>query len=242
MSTFVLVHGSWQDGSAWKAVIEQLEAKGHRAFAPTIAGHGKGVDKNVNHAQCTQSIVDYIVDKDLTDIVLLGHSFGGTIIAKVAEAISNRIRRLIFFAAPVLNDGERLIDIFPPHYQTSFQMLANESDDNTVMIPFEIWREAFLNDADLELAKFSYAQLSSEPYQPWIDKLDMKQFYSLPIPKSYLYCTEDISLPQDEQWGWHPKMSSRLGLFRLVQKPGSHEVIFSNPIGLAEKIIVAGRD
>jgi pimeloyl-ACP methyl ester carboxylesterase len=55
------------------------------------------VNKNVNHAECTQSIVDYIVDKDLTDIVLLGHSFGGTIIVKVAEAISERIRRLIFF-------------------------------------------------------------------------------------------------------------------------------------------------
>ena len=86
MSTFVLVHGSWHDGSTWKPVIDQLQAKGHHAFAPTIAGHGKSVDKNVNHAQCTQSIVDYIVDKDLSDIVLLGHSFGGTIIAKVAEA------------------------------------------------------------------------------------------------------------------------------------------------------------
>jgi hypothetical protein len=54
MSIFVLVHGSWHDGSAWKPVIEQLEAKGHLAFAPTIAGHGKGANKNVNHAQCTQ--------------------------------------------------------------------------------------------------------------------------------------------------------------------------------------------
>jgi len=51
MSTFVLVHGSWHDGSAWQAVVDHLEA-GHQAFAPT-AGHGKSVDKNVNHAQCT---------------------------------------------------------------------------------------------------------------------------------------------------------------------------------------------
>jgi esterase/lipase len=90
MSTFVLVHGSWHDGSTRIAVIKHLEAKGHQAFAPTVKGHGKGVNKNVNHAQCTQSIVDYIVGQDLTDIVLLGHSFGGTIIAKVAEAIGDR--------------------------------------------------------------------------------------------------------------------------------------------------------
>ncbi|RUT06391.1 hypothetical protein DSM106972_026480 [Dulcicalothrix desertica PCC 7102] len=99
----------------------------------------------------------------------------------------------------------------------------------------------FKGDADLELAQSSYALLSSEPYQPWIDKLDLKQFYSLPIPKSYLYCTEDTTLPQGE-WGWHPRMSSRLGLFRLVQMPGGHEVIFSNPVGLAENIILAARD
>jgi len=35
MSTFVLVHGSWHDGSAWQAVVDHLE--GHQAFAPTIA-------------------------------------------------------------------------------------------------------------------------------------------------------------------------------------------------------------
>ncbi|AFZ10760.1 MULTISPECIES: alpha/beta fold hydrolase [Oscillatoriales] len=241
MSTFVLVHGSWHDGSAWNAVIQHLEAKGHQAFAPTIAGHGKGVNKNVNHAQCTQSIVDYIVEKDLTDIVLLGHSFGGSIIAKVAEAIRDRIRRLIFFNAFVLNDGESLKDNIPPDTQALLDNLARESDDNTITMPFEIWREVFLNDADLKLAQSSYTQLSPEPYQPLIDKLDLKQFYSLSIPKSYLYCTEDTCLPQGE-WGWHPRMSSRLGLFRLVQMPGGHEVMFSNPVGLAEKIIVAGRD
>ncbi|MBW4688602.1 MAG: alpha/beta hydrolase [Komarekiella atlantica HA4396-MV6] len=248
MSTFVLVHGAWHDGSAWKAVIQHLEAKGHQAFAPTVAGHGKGVNKNVNHAQCTQSIVDYIVGKDLSDIVLLGHSFGGTIIAKVAEAISDgfagqgqRIRRLIFFNAFILNDEESIRDNLPPDSQALLDNLARESDDNTITMPFEIWREAFLNDADLELAQSSYAQLSPEPYQPLIDKLDLKQFYSLSIPKSYLYCTEDTALPQGE-WGWHPRMSSRLGQFRFVQMPGSHEVMFSNPVSLAEKIIVAGRD
>ncbi len=175
MSIFVLVHGSWHDGSAWQAVVDHLEAKGHLAFAPTIAGHGKSVDKNVNHAQCTQSIIDYIVGKDLTDIVLLGHSFGGTIIAKVAEVIPDRIRRLIFLNAFILNDGESLIDNVPPDSQALFDQLARESDDRTVMLPFELWREVLLNNADLELAQSSYAQLSPQPYQPWIDKLDLKK-------------------------------------------------------------------
>jgi len=36
-------------------------------------------------------------------------------------------------------------------------------------MPFELWREVLLNDADLELARSSYARLSPEPYQPWIE-------------------------------------------------------------------------
>jgi hypothetical protein len=61
------------------------------------------------------------------------------------------------------------------------------------------------------------------------------------VPTSYLLCTDDIALPPGE-WGWHPRMSGRLGEFRFVEMPGSHEVIFTNPTGLAEKIIEAGRD
>jgi hypothetical protein len=37
-------------------------------------------------------------------------------------------------------------------------------------------------------------------------------------------------------------MTARLGLYRLVRMPGGHELLFTNPEGLAEKIIEAGRD
>ncbi|HEX7005510.1 MAG TPA: alpha/beta hydrolase family protein [Alphaproteobacteria bacterium] len=241
MSTFVLVHGSWHTGEHWAPVVKHLEKQGHKAFAPTVAGHGKGVPKNVNHAQCTQSVVDYILKNDLKDFVLVGHSYGGTIISKVAEAVPERIRRLVFWNAFVCANGNCLNDEVPPHYRALFDQIAAASPDHTVMLPYPIWREAFINDADEALAKSSYETLSPEPYQPFLDKLDLTKFYGLEIPKSYLNCTEDTSLPHGE-WCWHPRMSSRLGLFRLVQMPGSHEVIFTNPTLLAEKIVEAGRD
>lgn len=241
MSNFVLIHGSWHSGDAWSQTAQHLKAAGHTVFTPTIAGHGKGSNKAVNHAQCTQSIVDYIAGNDLRDFVLVGHSFGGTIIAKVAEVMPERIRRLVFWNAFVLQDGNCLLDEIPPYYRELFDQLVRQSADHTVMAPFPIWREAFINDADLALAKSTYESLSPEPYQPFQDKLDMKKFYSLEIPRSFLNCTEDIALPPGE-WGWHPRMSSRLGLCRLVQMPGSHEALFTNPKGLAEKLIEAGRD
>lgn len=241
MAVFVLVHGSWHDGSAWGEVVRHLESRGHKAFAPTAAGYGKGVSKNVTHAECVKSITDFIISKSLSDFVLVGHSFGGTFVSKVAEAIPERIRRIVFQNGFVVRDGHSVLDESPPATAALFERMAQESPDNSFLLPFAVWRDAFINDGDLEMAKRTYGMLAPEPLQPAKDKLDLKKFYLLDIPKSYINCTEDIALPPGE-WGWHPRMSNRLGLYRLVQMPGSHEVMFTNPSGLAEKIVEAGRD
>jgi hypothetical protein len=44
------------------------------------------------------------------------------------------------------------------------------------------------------------------------------------------------------QGGWHARFSERPGAFRFVSMPGSHEVCFTSPGLLAQKIILAGRD
>lgn len=238
--TFVLVHGGCHDGSLWQPVIERLQQLGHTAYGPTVAGHGKGVPKNVTHAESTQSIVDFILDRDLTNIILLGHGYAGTIISKVVEVIPERVRRLVFWSAYVLNDGETTLDMLPDSGEALRQMAA-DSPDNTFMIPFDMWSDVFINDGDPDLVQRAYAQLSSEPFGPWAEPLKMQKFHSLQIPRSFLVGAADLVMPPGDA-GWHPRMSSRLGKFRLAQMPGSHEAIFTNPIGLADKFIEAGRD
>jgi pimeloyl-ACP methyl ester carboxylesterase len=242
MTTFVLVHGSFHDGSAWEPVARQLEQKGHTAYAPTVAGHGPDGDKGVSHADCSDSIVDYVIDEGLEDVVLVGHSFGGSIIPKVAEAVPDRISRLVFHNAFVVEDGNCVLDEVPPPIQELFRALSDESEDGSFTVPFPVWRDGFINDADAELARSAYEKLSPTPWQPFVDELEMSEFYSLELPSSYLYATEDCTLPQTPEWSWHPHMSSRLGLFRLIKMPGSHEVVFTNPDGLARKIVEAGRE
>ena len=89
---FVLVHGSWHDGETFAAVAHHLRSAGHEVHAPTIAGHGKSADKNVDHAKCVGSIVDYISSRSLENVVLLGHSYGGTVISKAVELLPDRIK------------------------------------------------------------------------------------------------------------------------------------------------------
>ncbi|WP_459681204.1 salicylate esterase [Rhodococcus sp. no. 34] len=111
--------------------------------------------------------------------------------------------------------------------------------------PWNVWREAFLNDADHETAMSAYESLCPTSVTMLEDKLDLTKFYELvnsgTMRTSYLNCTEDTAMPHGE-FAWHPRFSSRLGLCRIVQMAGSHEAIFTTPATLAEKLVEAGRD
>ena len=241
---FVLVHGGWHDGDGWQPVAEALSQLGHEPHHPTLAGHGRDIDRRgFTHAKSTQSVVDLMEADDLRDVVLVGHSYGGSIIQKVAEVVPDRIRRLVFYNAFVLLDGQCLLDENPPHYVELVEQLLQASNDDSFILPFEICREAFFNSVDYERAKALWeAHFLPQPAQPFRDVLDLKKFFSLDIPKSYLNCTEDIALPPGPESGWHPRMSSRLGLYRLVQMPGDHEALLTDPEKLAAKLVEAGRD
>ncbi|SDP22807.1 Alpha/beta hydrolase family protein [Paenibacillus sp. yr247] len=241
--TFVLVHGSWADSHFWDGVAAVLRSQGHIVYTPEYAGHGTDPNKNVTHAMITKSIVDYLKQLNLRDIILVGHSFGGTVIQKVAEQVPDRIKRLVFWNAFVLKDGESVADEFPPQTRQGFEQLRTMSTDDTIMLPFELFRSLFVNTASTEDAKLFYSSVSPEPAKPLFEKLDLKAFYALPTPKSYVYFYQDNIFPQGEGYGWNPHMSKRLGLFRLIVGDGDHFTdTRTRPAYLAQKIYEAGRD
>jgi pimeloyl-ACP methyl ester carboxylesterase len=241
MSTFVLVHGAWHTGTELEPVAAALRAAGHAALTPTIRGNRPGDPRTVGLAEAIDSIVDDVVQKDLTDIILVGHSYGGMIITGVADRLPDRIRRLVYWNAFVPNHGESLNDMLPADYVALFDAIAAERGDGGVVLPFPIWREAFINDADLGTAQRAYGVLNPHPVQTLRDRIVLTANPAqMSIAKSYVNCTEDISLPH--QYPWHPRLSQKLGLFRLIQTPGSHELCFSNPSRLAQAVMDAGRD
>ncbi|KAA0076850.1 alpha/beta hydrolase [Tardiphaga sp. P9-11] len=238
---YVLVHGAWHTGKEMDAVAGHLRASGHIVHCPTVAGNNANDDRSsVGLTQAIASIADYIEKEDLWDIRLVGHSYGGMVISGVADRMAERIKRLVYVNAFVPLDGQSLNDMVPPHYLGLFDSIA-AANNNAVMLPFEIWREAFINDADFGLAKSAYEQLNPHPYKTFTDTIALSRpLAELAVGKSYVNCQQDIALPHSLPW--HPRLSERLGLFRLVECPGSHEMFFSNPARLAEAIIQAGRD
>jgi len=239
--TYVLVHGAWHTGAEMEDVARHLRAAGHEVHCPTAAGNRSEDDRSrIGLADAVDSIAEFIETRDLREVRLAGHSYGGMLISGVADRMPDRIRRLVYVNAFVPLPGQCLNDMVPPHYVSLFDQVA-AAGGNAVMLPFEIWREAFINDADLALARATYARLNPHPYRTFTETLPLrKPLAELAVGKSYVNCQQDTALPHGMPW--HPRLSERLGLFRLVECPGSHELLFTDPARLADAIGAAGRD
>lgn len=237
---FLLVHGGWQDGSCWDGTAAYLTADGHRVHAPTMAGHGDDGGNAVTIADCVASVSDYIHANQLEDFVLVGHSISGIVIAKLAEQMPDRVRRLVFQNAYVLRDGESVYDLLPAAIQRMLAELAQQSPTAKVALDFETFHQMFINDAGLETARAAFSKLCAGTINRQLERVQLKTFFDLPIPASYLHCMDDLTMVEAD-WSWHPDMSGRLRNPRIVEIPGSHEVCFSNPEVLARGLVEAAR-
>jgi len=244
--TFVLIHGTWHGGWAWKDVARHLSQKKHFAPTPTLAGHGTGaIRSGITHQHCVDTVVACIRDSNLENVVLVGHSFGGTVVQKVAEEVPDRIERMVFLDALILKDNDRVFDVLPDVFLESLASkkdpAAEFGETNGIFPtpPWKTWRDNFIQDAPESLARSTWEQLSPEPSQVNFDNIRLKRFYSLDIPKSFIFCRQDKAMPPGY---FHPGMSSRLGGFKLLEMDGSHEVMFTRPADLAEKIIEASSE
>lgn len=113
---YVLVHGAWHSGRVWDRVAPLLARAGHRVFAPSLTGHGErqhllgpevGLDTHV------ADVVGLLLGEDLTDVVLVGHSYAGMVISGVANQVPDRIAGLVYVDAMVPVDGESVLDVIP---------------------------------------------------------------------------------------------------------------------------------
>ncbi|MFD9961371.1 alpha/beta fold hydrolase [Amycolatopsis sp. NPDC058986] len=238
---FVLVHGAWHYGELWHPVRTHLEAAGHEVHTPTAGGLGDGDDKHVDLRAAAQPIIDHILEHDLSGFVLIGHSWGGYLISRVAIELPERVRRLVYFAAFVPEHGKALVDELPPQLRAALQASADERGDGSVVLPFPVWRDGFFNDGTAEHARAVYDRLRPQPYGAFTDPADMTGWDKVPRAFSYLAPYEDNDITQGE-WGRHPRLSNRLGVFRLVGMPGGHEVLLTDPGLTAQKFVEAGRD
>ncbi|HYF58338.1 MAG TPA: alpha/beta hydrolase family protein [Burkholderiaceae bacterium] len=105
----VLVHGAWHGGWCWSRVEPLLREAGRRVVAPTLTGLGDRA--HLAGAQVTlgthvQDVLAAIEAEEVADgFVLVGHSYGGNVVAGVADALRERIGHCVFLDAVVPPPG-----------------------------------------------------------------------------------------------------------------------------------------
>ena len=110
--TYVLVHGAWGGGWAYRRVDSLLTAAGHRVYRPTLTGLGERVHLGTPEVGLTTHVTDVVnvlLFEDLRDVVLVGHSYGGMVITGVADRVPERVRHLVYLDALLPEDGESLV-------------------------------------------------------------------------------------------------------------------------------------
>jgi pimeloyl-ACP methyl ester carboxylesterase len=114
MATFVLVHGAWGGAHGFRHVRRMLRAGGHEVTTPSLTGIGERVhlaSSLVNLSTHVRDVVNHILYEDLTDIVLVGFSYGGFVITGALEHIAARIQHLVFLDAFVPQSGEAALSL-----------------------------------------------------------------------------------------------------------------------------------
>ena len=117
MATFVLVHGSWAGSVVWKELAPRLRKAGYEVYAPSLTGIGarkhllsREIDLNTH----IQDVIGVIDDADLSDIVLVGNSYGGMVISGVADRMPEKVASLVYLDAFLPENGESNLSLLPP--------------------------------------------------------------------------------------------------------------------------------
>lgn len=117
--TFVLVHGAWHGGWCWRPVSDIIESKGHKVYTPTMTGLGERshlLTKEINLSTHITDIENVIKWENLSNIVLVAHSYGGIIVSGIAEKISDKISSIVFLDAFLPENGETLLEKSSPAF------------------------------------------------------------------------------------------------------------------------------
>jgi pimeloyl-ACP methyl ester carboxylesterase len=116
LATFVLVHGAWHGGWCYRDTAAALRRAGHTVHAPTHTGVGQRAhlsSPNITLDTHVRDVLGCIESEELSDVVLVGHSYGGMVITGVADRVPQKIRALVYLDAFVPEHGDSLISLLP---------------------------------------------------------------------------------------------------------------------------------
>ena len=235
MKTYLLIHGALRGAWLWERIIPLIQKRGDDAkvIAIDLPGHGKrsAERSGVDMSAYIDDVITYIKQKNISDIVLVGHSMSGIIISRVVEEVPERIRHLVYLAAVVPRDGDALIDLLTKERQEVLHKLEGKTE--VIYGPIDALRPLYFTDLPDGKEKDSFLkQLTPQPLAVFFEKIPLKRFYSLKIPKTYILGLRDKSLPPELT----RVFADRLGVKPVLIDAG-HDMMVSRPEEIAEVLL-----
>ena len=219
--TYVIVHGAWGGGWAFREVDDLLTAQGHKVYRPTLTGQGERVhlaSLEVGLDTHIQDVVNTILFEELQDVVLVGHSYGGMVVTGVADRIPERIEHMIYMDAALPEDGESLV---------TRGSRGGEKPD---------WvknaRDGFLVPSWIKSDQ-PYPRDVPHPVKTFTDTIVLKNPDRLQIPSSYIL-TVDPGKEAEEDGFFDSYQRARALGWPVQQMQADHNPQWSAPQELAE--------
>jgi pimeloyl-ACP methyl ester carboxylesterase len=192
LPTIVLVHGALTDASIWAEVVPRLTSQSYVVLAPAISMRGLETD-----AAYLSAFLDTIEGP----LVLVGHSYGGTVISHPAVAKAD-VKALVYISAFAPESGESSVALntrWPGSKLGDDTVLTRSYPGGTdLYLRPERFAEVYADD--LPAAKVEILALTQRPID--VTALD-GSFEGEPhwrrVPSWMLISTKDASLPVEAQ-------------------------------------------
>jgi pimeloyl-ACP methyl ester carboxylesterase len=212
----VLVHGAFADGSGWEAVAKILEKDGY-----TVAVAQPPETSYADDQQFTKAAVDGMGGP----VVLVGHSYGGSIISEAGN--NPNVAALVYIAAFALDDGESCASIEQALPQASKAFKADSNGN------WWIEQAHFSADfaADIPPAESHYMAISQVPISTDAFTHKVMRAAWKAKPTWYMVATADRSINPDQE-----RMMAKRAHAKTVEVNASHVAYMSHPKETAKLI------
>lgn len=224
--------GTWRvDGSVVLVSGRRLVAcHGHDVVALTLPGLSYGsAPAGLQLADAVDYIVTEIEARDLHDVMLVSHSWGGYPATGAAHRVASRLAKVIYYNAVVPARGQAMSDENEQYGQAIHQAIASTSD-HTVPLPIEAIRMGLMPDESAEMQDLVFSLTLAQPGGYMTDSMDVDGVTKIGLDAAYVLGENDSSLATPGA-----EFAARIGL-KPVMVPGSHMAMLTKPTSIAETL------
>ncbi len=193
INNIVLVHGFWADGSSYNQITAQLLAEGYAAIAVQ-----NPLTSLADDVAATKRILNRIEGQ----CILVGHSWGGTVITEVGN--DEKVSGLVYIAALAPDAGESMVDLFS-EYETPSQYFQEQ--EGFIWISQEGIEKILANDLPAEKAALIYATQTPAAASLLTAKTTTTAWRNK--PNWYIVSSQDQAVPPELQFNLADRMGAK---------------------------------